>query len=167
MTEAISRPVSESFKTYFAPWSNGHNTAYTVGELSIYIWCESTVSETIFLTLILCKVGNLSEHLRPAGELMFVTFWMQRIPLISNLLRGHCAVTTRSLRSLRGVTTVTTRSLRGHYAVTAVTTRSLRLARGQKKAHSRQRKRLASLQNGLFDQNVVAIGPGSNRNEVK
>ena len=81
---------------------------------------------------------------------------------------GHYAVTTvttRSLRSLRGHYghyAVTTRSLRGHYAVT---TRSLRSLRGhyghyavRKSTYSRQRKRLTSLQNGQFDQDVVAIG---------
>ena len=101
-------------------------------------------------------------------------------------LRGHYAVTTRSLRSLRGhsVTTrslrghyghyaVTKRSLRGHYAVTtrslrghyAVTTRSLRSLRGhhtdttrsKRATRSRLRKRSTSLQNGLFDQDIVAV----------
>ena len=90
---------------------------------------------------------------------------------------GHYAVTTRSLRSLwslRGhyaVTMVTTRSLRGHYghyAVTTVTTRSLRSLRGHCGhhaalksyivTHSRLRKRLTSLQNGLFDLDIVAVG---------
>ena len=50
----------------------------------------------------------------------------------SRSLRGHYAVTTRSLRSLRGHYghyAVTTRSLRGHYTVT---TRSLRSLRSQK-----------------------------------
>ena len=90
---------------------------------------------------------------------------------------GHYAVTTRSLRSLwslRGhyaVTMVTTRSLRGHYghyAVTTVTTRSLRSLRGHCGhhaalksyivTHSRLRKRLTYLQNGLFDLDIVAVG---------
>ena len=98
-------------------------------------------------------------------------------------LRGHNAVTTVTTRSLRGhyavttVTMVTTRSLwslwslRGHYghnAVTTVTTRSLRSLRGHCGhhavlksyilTHSRLRKRSTSLQNGLFDQDIVAVG---------
>ena len=87
-------------------------------------------------------------------------------------LRGHYAVTTRSLRghyavttrSLRGHYAVTTRSLYGHYAVTTVTTRSLRSLRGhyagstrsERATRSRLRKRSTSLQNGLFDQDIVA-----------
>ena len=66
---------------------------------------------------------------------------------------GHYAITTRSLRSLRGhyaVTTVTTRSLRGHYGHHAV-------LKSYIVTHSRLRKRSTSLQNGLFDQDIVAV----------
>ena len=70
---------------------------------------------------------------------------------------GHYAVTTRSLRSLRGHY--------GHYAVTTQSLRSLRSLRGhyghyavRKSTRSRLRKLLTSLQNGLFDQDVVAVG---------
>ena len=69
----------------------------------------------------------------------------------SQSLRGYFAVTSRSQRGHYAVTTVTTRSLRGHYghyAVTTVTTRS-------EKAHIRDS---TSLQNGLFDQEIVAVG---------
>ena len=65
--------------------------------------------------------------------------------------------TSRSLRSLRGHY--------GHYAVTTVTTRSLRSLRGhhadttrsKRATRSRLRKRSTSLQNGLFDQDIVAV----------
>ena len=71
------------------------------------------------------------------------------------LLRSHFAVTSQSLRghnvvatrSLRGHNAVTTRSLRGHYGHYAV----------RKSTYSRLRKRSTSLQNGLFDQDIVAV----------
>ena len=65
----------------------------------------------------------------------------------SRSLRGHYAVTTQSLRGHYAVTTRSLRSLRGHHADT---TRSKRATR------SRLRKRSTSLQNGLFDQDIVA-----------
>ena len=68
--------------------------------------------------------------------------------------------TSRSLRSLRGHY-----GHYGHYAVTTVTTRSLRSLRGhhadttrsKRATRSRLRKRSTSLQNGLFDQDIVAV----------
>ena len=53
---------------------------------------------------------------------------------------GHYAVTTVTMRSLR--------SLRGHHADTTPSKRATR---------SRLRKRSTSLQNGLFDQDIVAV----------
>ena len=83
----------------------------------------------------------------------------------SKSLRGHFAVTTQLLSRLqRGYFAVTTRSLRGHYGHYAVTTRSLRSLRGhyghyaiRKSTCSRLRKRSTSLQNGLFDRDIVAV----------
>ena len=72
----------------------------------------------------------------------------------------HNSVLVVTSQSLRGYFAVTSRSQRGHYAVT---TRSLRSPRShygcyavRKNTYSRLRK--ASLQNGLFDQNVVGVG---------
>ena len=77
-------------------------------------------------------------------------------------LHGHYAVTTRSLRGHYAVTTVTTRSLRSHYAVTTRSLRSLRghhadTTRSKRATRSRLRNRSTSLQNGLFDQDIVAV----------
>ena len=66
------------------------------------------------------------------------------------LLRSHFAVTTWLLRSRYGYYAVFTRLLRslcGHYGYYAV----------RKSTYSRLRKRSTSLQNGLFDQNIVAV----------
>ena len=72
--------------------------------------------------------------------------------------RGYFAVTSRLLR---GHFALTTRSLRGHCGHYAVTTRSLRSLRGHyghyavRKSHIRDS---TSLQNGLFDQEIVVVG---------
>ena len=84
------------------------------------------------------------------------------LAITSQSLRGYVAVTSRLQR---GRFAVTTRSLRGHYGHYVVTTRSLRSLRGhyghyaiRKSICSRLRKRSTSLQNGLFDQDFVAVG---------
>ena len=65
------------------------------------------------------------------------------------LLRSHFRSQRGAMRSLW--------LLRGLYAVTTVTTRSLRSLRNQKEHMFGLRKRSTSLQNGLFDRNIVAV----------
>ena len=87
--------------------------------------------------------------------------WGHYADTTRSLHYGHYAVTTRSLRghygqvttrSLRGHYAVTTRSLRGHYAAT----RSLCGHYGHY-AVTTVEKTLNFAQNGLFNQDIVAV----------
>ena len=96
-----------------------------IGKLSLSLFFS--FSFPLFTALMYGKKGLLDQGAEQVRNDPKAASWSQRdFAVTTRSLRGHYAVTTRSLRSLRGHYAVTTRSLRGHYGHYAVTTRSLR-----------------------------------------
>ena len=107
---------------------------------------SKTASSSTALKVEVLLKGEKRLNFAPKQPLRFSTALFSYYFAVTSryfaVIRGHNVVATQSLWLLRGLYAV--RLLCGHYAV-------------RKSTYSRLRKRSTSLQNGLFDQNIVAV----------